>query len=161
MLQRFRENWVRPALFFGNNPISLAGGAITSAAGVTMIGYWLVELFGRPDDNPYLGIIFFLILPALFVLGLVAYPDRRVCPSQKAATGRTNSSRISQDRSQRSNVPSRPRHRSRRHDRQPAGGVDGELSRRCLHGLAAVLRIVLPRDASRVHRLQSFRALPR
>ena len=74
MLQRFRENWVRPALFFGNNPISLAGGAITSAAGVTMIGYWLVELFGRPNDNPYLGIIFFLILPGLFVLGLVLIP---------------------------------------------------------------------------------------
>ena len=74
MLQRFRENWVRPALFFGNNPISLAGGAITSAAGVTMIGYWLVELLGRPNDNPYLGIIFFLILPALFVLGLLLIP---------------------------------------------------------------------------------------
>jgi len=74
MLQRFRENWVRPALFFGNNPISLAGGAITSASGVTMIGYWLVELIGRPNDNPYLGIIFFLILPALFVLGLLLIP---------------------------------------------------------------------------------------
>jgi nitrate/TMAO reductase-like tetraheme cytochrome c subunit len=74
MLQRFREHWVRPALFFGNNPISLAGGAITSAAGVTMIGYWLVQLFGRPNDNPYLGIIFFLILPALFVLGLLIIP---------------------------------------------------------------------------------------
>src|ERR1700761_5449971 len=74
MLQRFREHWVRPALFFGNNPISLAGGAITSAAGVTMIGYWLVELFGRPNDNPYLGIIFFLILPALFIAGLVFIP---------------------------------------------------------------------------------------
>ena len=74
MLQRFRENWVRPALFFGNNPISLAGGAITSAAGVTMIGYWLLDIFGRPNDNPYLGIIFFLILPALFVLGLLLIP---------------------------------------------------------------------------------------
>jgi len=74
MTQRFRENWVRPALFFGNNPISLAGGAITSAAGVTMIGYWLVELFGRPNDNPYLGIIFFLILPAVFILGLLLIP---------------------------------------------------------------------------------------
>lgn len=71
---RFRENWVRPALFFGNNPVSLAGGAITSAAGVTMIGYWLMELFGRPNDNPYLGIIFFLILPAVFVLGLLLIP---------------------------------------------------------------------------------------
>jgi nitrate/TMAO reductase-like tetraheme cytochrome c subunit len=74
LLQKFRENWVRPALFFGNNPISLAGGAITSASGVTMIGYWLVEMFGRPNDNPYLGIIFFLILPALFIAGLVLIP---------------------------------------------------------------------------------------
>jgi nitrate/TMAO reductase-like tetraheme cytochrome c subunit len=74
LLQRFRESWVRPALFFGNNPISLAGGAITSASGVTMIGYWLVEILGRPNDNPYLGIIFFLLLPALFVAGLLLIP---------------------------------------------------------------------------------------
>jgi nitrate/TMAO reductase-like tetraheme cytochrome c subunit len=74
VLQKFRENWVRPALFFGNNPISLAGGAITTASGVTMIGYWLVELFGRPNDNPYLGIIFFLLLPAIFILGLLLIP---------------------------------------------------------------------------------------
>ena len=72
--ERFREHWVRPALFFGNNPISLAGGAITSASGVTMIGYWLVVLFGRPNDNPYLGIIFFLLLPALFIFGLALIP---------------------------------------------------------------------------------------
>ena len=74
LLQRFREAWVRPALFFGNNPISLAGGAITTASGVTMIGYWLVEIFGRPNDNPYLGIIFFLLLPALFIAGLILIP---------------------------------------------------------------------------------------
>ncbi len=74
MLQRFRESWVRPALFFGNNPISLAGGAVTSASGVTMIGYWLVQIVGRPNANPYLGIIFFLLLPALFIAGLLLIP---------------------------------------------------------------------------------------
>src|ERR1700690_3264798 len=75
LLQRFREGWVRPALFFGNNPISLAGGAITSASAVTMIGYWLVEMLGRPNDNPYLGIIFIFFLPAgLFVAGLILIP---------------------------------------------------------------------------------------
>jgi nitrate/TMAO reductase-like tetraheme cytochrome c subunit len=74
VFQKFRENWVRPALFFGNNPISLAGGAITTASGVTMIGYWLVEMFGRRYDNPYLGIIFFLLLPALFIAGLLLIP---------------------------------------------------------------------------------------
>jgi nitrate/TMAO reductase-like tetraheme cytochrome c subunit len=74
VLQKFREHWVRPALFFGNNPISLAGGAITSASGVTMIGYWLMEFFGRPNDNPYLGLIFILLLPALFIAGLALIP---------------------------------------------------------------------------------------
>jgi nitrate/TMAO reductase-like tetraheme cytochrome c subunit len=74
LFQKFRENWVRPALFFGNNPISLAGGAITTASGITMIGYWLEQMFVRPNDNPYLGIIFFLILPGVFVLGLALIP---------------------------------------------------------------------------------------
>ncbi len=74
VFQKFRENWIRPALFFGNNPISLAGGAITTASGATMISYWIVEIFGRLSDNPYLGIIFFLILPGLFVLGLALIP---------------------------------------------------------------------------------------
>ena len=68
------KNWIRSALFFGNNPISLIGGAITTASGVTMIAFWVVELFGRHRDNPYLGMIFFLILPALFFLGLVLIP---------------------------------------------------------------------------------------
>ena len=74
LFQKFRENWVRPALFFCNNPVSLAGGAITTASGVTMVGYWLVEIFGRFNDNPYLGIIFFLLLPGLFVGGLALIP---------------------------------------------------------------------------------------
>jgi nitrate/TMAO reductase-like tetraheme cytochrome c subunit len=39
-----------------------------------MVAYWLVEIFGRPNDNPYLGIIFFLILPAIFIAGLVLIP---------------------------------------------------------------------------------------
>ena len=74
MFERIRENWIRPALFFGNNPISLIGGAITTASGVTMIAYWVTELFGQRHDNPYLGIIFFLILPILFILGLALIP---------------------------------------------------------------------------------------
>ena len=72
--ERFRENWVRPALFFGNNPISLAGGAITSAAAVTMIAFWLAETFGHFTVNPYLGLIFFLFLPILFIGGLILIP---------------------------------------------------------------------------------------
>lgn len=71
---RLREHWIRPALYFGNNPISLLGGAITTASGVMMVGYWLMDLIGRGNSNPYLGIIFFLILPMLFILGLALIP---------------------------------------------------------------------------------------
>src|SRR5258708_8826973 len=39
-----------------------------------MVGYWLFELFGRSNENPYLGLIFFLILPGLFILGLALIP---------------------------------------------------------------------------------------
>lgn len=74
MYERFREHWVRPALFFGNNPLSLFGGAITTASGITMITYWWIELFAHIKIGPYVGIIFFLILPALFILGLVLIP---------------------------------------------------------------------------------------
>ena len=74
LIERFREDRVRPALFFGNNPVSLAGGAITTASGVTMISYWLAELSDHLSHNPYLGIIFFLILPALFMLGQAIIP---------------------------------------------------------------------------------------
>ena len=49
VIQKFREDWLRPALFFGNNPISLAGGAITTASGVTMISYWLARAL-RPSQ---------------------------------------------------------------------------------------------------------------
>ena len=74
VFQNFKVNWVRPALFFGNNPISLAGGAITSASAVTMVAFWLAETFGRFVTNPYLGLIFFFLLPILFVFGLLLIP---------------------------------------------------------------------------------------
>jgi len=72
--ERLQSSWLRPALFFGNNPVSLAGGAITTASGITMISYWLAELSGHLSDNPYLGIIFVLILPFILLFGLALIP---------------------------------------------------------------------------------------
>jgi NapC/NirT cytochrome c family, N-terminal region len=74
-LQKFREDWLRPALFFGNNPASLVGGAITTASAMTLIGFWVVDIFGHGgSSNPYVGIIFDLILPAVFIFGLLFIP---------------------------------------------------------------------------------------
>jgi nitrate/TMAO reductase-like tetraheme cytochrome c subunit len=73
--ERFREHRLRPALFYGNNPISLIGGALTTAAGMTMVGFWVVDIFGREGSrNPYIGILFDLLLPGVFVLGLLLIP---------------------------------------------------------------------------------------
>jgi nitrate/TMAO reductase-like tetraheme cytochrome c subunit len=75
LFNRLDKNWLRPILFFGNNPISLIGGAITSAAALTLIGFWVVAVFGHGgSNNPYLGIIFDLCLPAVFILGLLLIP---------------------------------------------------------------------------------------
>src|SRR5271170_4548860 len=71
----FRESWLRPFFFYGNNPTSLIGGALTSAAAFTLIGFWVVAFFGHGgSSNPYLGIILDLILPAIFLCGLALIP---------------------------------------------------------------------------------------
>jgi nitrate/TMAO reductase-like tetraheme cytochrome c subunit len=70
-----RQGRLRPLLFYGNNPVSLIGGALTSASASTLVGFWVVEFFGHGgSNNPYLGILFDLILPGLFVLGLILIP---------------------------------------------------------------------------------------
>ena len=160
LFEKLRENWMRPALFFGNNPLSLLGGAITTASGVTMIGYWLFELIGRHNNNPYLGIIFFLILPALFILGLALIPVGIYRAPPLAAKGRRHSRRVSPDRPERPHLPPRHRHRAGGHHRQSAGGLGGQLPRRRLYGFAAVLRAVLPCDAPGIRRVQGLRTLP-
>jgi hypothetical protein len=68
----FREQWLRPFFFYGNNWPSLIGGAITTASAVVLIGFWVVSFFGHGgSSNPYIGIVLFLLLPAVFVAGLV------------------------------------------------------------------------------------------
>src|ERR1700722_18203055 len=71
----FGERRIRPLGFLANNPISLIGSGLTTAAALTLIGFWVIDVFGHAGSaNPYVGIIFDLCLPALFVLGLLLIP---------------------------------------------------------------------------------------
>jgi hypothetical protein len=71
----FRESWARPFLFYGNNTLSLLGGALTTASAMVLIGFWVIRLLGHGGtSNPYIGIILDLCLPALFVAGLLMIP---------------------------------------------------------------------------------------
>lgn len=67
------KEWLSPAVFFSSNPISLAGVVLVTTAGVLWI-FLLPILLRGEADNPYLGIPAFLLLPALFLLGLVLIP---------------------------------------------------------------------------------------
>jgi NapC/NirT cytochrome c family protein len=55
------------------NPISVAGAIIVTIAAALFLTVFAIDLLGI-ETNPYVGIIFFLIVPAVFVLGLALIP---------------------------------------------------------------------------------------
>ena len=73
MRDRFR-NWSQPIYFLGQNPVSLTGAVITTSTALTTIAFWFYEIFLPGPPHPYIGILVFLTLPAIFVLGLLLIP---------------------------------------------------------------------------------------
>jgi hypothetical protein len=53
--------------------LSLAGAALTTISAVVFLVVFLADLFGL-HSNPYLGIVFFIVLPAIFLVGLLLIP---------------------------------------------------------------------------------------
>jgi hypothetical protein len=56
------------------NPISLAGSALTTVTAFLFLLLFSIHLVSEHGASPYLGILTFLILPGLFLLGLVLIP---------------------------------------------------------------------------------------
>ncbi len=54
--------------------VALAGVVITTSAAFTLIGFWAVELLSGHPTHPYAGIVLFMILPGIFVGGLLLIP---------------------------------------------------------------------------------------
>jgi NapC/NirT cytochrome c family, N-terminal region len=71
--ERIRE-WSKPIYFFAQNPVSLTGAVLTTSTGLTTIAFWFYEIFFPGPPHPYIGILVFLTLPAIFVLGLLLIP---------------------------------------------------------------------------------------
>ena len=61
-----------------------SASAIVTLSAVLFLFVFLLDLFGL-HTNPYLGIVFFLILPAFFVLGLLLIPLGVVLERRRAA----------------------------------------------------------------------------
>ena len=58
---------------FLRNRISIAGGTLTTTAALLFIAFLVLEALGL-HTNPYMGIVFLVFFPALFVLGLLLIP---------------------------------------------------------------------------------------
>lgn len=55
------------------SPTSIAGMVLTTISAVLFLIVFLADLFGL-HTNPYIGILFFLVLPAMFLFGLALIP---------------------------------------------------------------------------------------
>ena len=60
---------------------------LTTISAVLFLVVFLADLFGL-HTNPYIGVVFFLFLPALFVLGLVLIPLGAWLERRRRAAGR-------------------------------------------------------------------------
>src|SRR5580765_3942621 len=72
------------------SPISVAGMVLTTISAVLFLVVFLADLFGL-HSNPYIGIVFFLILPGLFLFGLVLIPIGVWLERRRIASGRAAS----------------------------------------------------------------------
>ena len=62
-----------PLKLLPRNTLSLAGVSLAVTGGLLFIIMFIADLLGL-QTNPYMGIVFFLLLPAVFVLGLLLIP---------------------------------------------------------------------------------------
>jgi nitrate/TMAO reductase-like tetraheme cytochrome c subunit len=68
------KDWARLIYFLSQNTISLIGVVLTTSSAFTLIGFWIYDFILPGPPHPYVGILIFLILPGLFVLGLLLIP---------------------------------------------------------------------------------------
>ncbi len=71
--ERFR-NWSQPLYFLGQNPITLTGTVLTTSTALTTVAFWFYDIFLPGPPHPYIGLLVFLILPGIFVFGLLLIP---------------------------------------------------------------------------------------
>ena len=65
---------MRLLYFLGQNPASLAGAVLTTSGAVTLIAFWVYDFLLPGPPHPYIGILLFLVLPGVFLVGLLLIP---------------------------------------------------------------------------------------
>ncbi len=65
---------VRPVVFLAQNRLTVLGAALTTSSGVTLALFWLREILAGGPVHPYAGLLLYLTLPGIFLLGLLLMP---------------------------------------------------------------------------------------
>ncbi len=68
------REWARAIYFLGQNSLTQAGAVLTTSSAGTLIAFWFYDFLLPGPPHPYIGILIFLILPGIFVLGLLLIP---------------------------------------------------------------------------------------
>jgi nitrate/TMAO reductase-like tetraheme cytochrome c subunit len=72
--QNTARDWARLLYYLSQNTLSLIGVVLTTSSAITLIGFWMYDFMLPGPPHPYVGILLFLILPGVFVLGLFLIP---------------------------------------------------------------------------------------
>ncbi len=74
-MSRFTESHrARLVMFLGQNPMTITGAVLTTSSSITLLAFWAYLIVRGGAVHPYYSILFFFILPAVFVLGLILMP---------------------------------------------------------------------------------------
>ncbi len=65
--------FIRPMVYLSRNLISRSGVVLTTTSAITLLLAYAFQVLGY-KPNPYAGILIFLILPGVFLLGLILIP---------------------------------------------------------------------------------------
>jgi nitrate/TMAO reductase-like tetraheme cytochrome c subunit len=68
------RDWARLLYHLSQNTLSLIGVVLTTSSAITLIGFWMYDFMLPGPPHPYVGILLFLILPGVFVIGLILIP---------------------------------------------------------------------------------------
>jgi hypothetical protein len=68
------KDWARLIYYLSQNALSLVGVVLTTSSAITLMGFWIYDFMIPRTPHPYVGILLFLILPAIFLLGLLLIP---------------------------------------------------------------------------------------
>lgn len=69
------------------HPVTILGAIVTTVSALAFVAFFVLDLF-RAHANPYIGIFFFLVLPAFFIAGLVLIPIGHFFAYRRRLAGR-------------------------------------------------------------------------